>query len=323
MSSATAPDPVDRLVGFGRFLRREGFPVGPGRVLTFVRSAAILSATEREDLYWAARASLISRHDLIEPFDRAFHAYFGGGPAGDRGILVPDPGTNPGARPEPDGPGDPAERAVSASRWGPADEDEEAEEQSAIRIVAADTETLRSRSFEELTEEERARTAALIRRIAVRAPRRRTRRLRPSEKGNRFDLPRTIRRSLRTEGEPFRRAWRGRRTRLRPLVLILDVSGSMGPFARALLQFAFAAMAAGGRVEVFCFGTELTRVTRSLRTKDPDRALRDIGRLVRDWEGGTRIGESLKELLDGCSVLRSWARNEMPVWLRAMMVPTS
>jgi hypothetical protein len=84
-------------------------------------------------------------------------------------------------------------------------------------------------------------------------------------------------------------------------VLILDVSGSMAPYSRALLQFGYAAMAAGRRVEVFCFGTRLTRVTRVLRAKDPDRAMHEIGRIVADWEGGTRIGESLKSLLDGWS----------------------
>ncbi|MGH2637598.1 MAG: vWA domain-containing protein, partial [Actinomycetota bacterium] len=124
------------------------------------------------------------------------------------------------------------------------------------------------------------------------------RRLRPAPAGTRFDVRRTLRRSLRTHGEPFDRAWRARGNRSRPLVLILDVSGSMAPYARALLQFAFAAMAAGRRVEVFCFGTRLTRVTRTLRTTDPDRAMREVGRLVADWEGGTRIGQSLKSLLD-------------------------
>ncbi|MFM7718553.1 MAG: vWA domain-containing protein, partial [Actinomycetota bacterium] len=84
----------------------------------------------------------------------------------------------------------------------------------------------------------------------------------------------------------------------RPLVFLLDVSGSMAPYARALLQFGFAAMAVGRRVEVFCFGTRLSRVTRSLRTRDPDRALREIGEQVTDWEGGTRIGESLQSLLE-------------------------
>ena len=127
------------------------------------------------------------------------------------------------------------------------------------------------------------------------------RRTRPSAKGARFDIRRTLRRSLRTRGEPFDRAWRDRRVRGRPLVLILDVSGSMSPYARALVQFGYAAMAAGRQVEVFCFGTRLTRVTRLLRTKDPDRALHEIGRTVADWEGGTRIGESLKSLLDGWS----------------------
>jgi hypothetical protein len=84
-------------------------------------------------------------------------------------------------------------------------------------------------------------------------------------------------------------------------VLILDVSGSMAPYARALMQFGFAAMAAGRKVEVFCFGTRLTRVTRTLRLHDPDRALHEVGRRVADWEGGTRIGDSVRELLDGWS----------------------
>ena len=134
------------------------------------------------------------------------------------------------------------------------------------------------------------------------------RRTRPASKGARFDVRRTLRRSLRTRGEPFERAWRDRRVRGRPLVLILDVSGSMSPYARALVQFGYAAMAAGRRVEVFCFGTRLTRVTRTLRTKDPDRALHEIGRTVADWEGGTRIGESLKSLLDGVGPARGAPR---------------
>jgi hypothetical protein len=140
--------------------------------------------------------------------------------------------------------------------------------------------------------------AQLIRRLAVRVPTERTRRTRAAAKGAAFDVRRTLRRSLRTRGEPFERAWRARISRPRPLVLILDISGSMSAYSRALMQFAYAAMAAGRRVEVFVFGTRLTRVTRTLRTRDPDRALHEIGTRVRDWEGGTRIGESLKALLD-------------------------
>src|SRR5439155_7763243 len=99
-----------------------------------------------------------------------------------------------------------------------------------------------------------------------------------------FDLRRTLRRSLRTHGEPFDRAWRSRSSKHRPLVLVLDVSGSMAPYSRGLLQFAYAAMIAGRRVETFCFGTRLTRVTRTLAARDPDHALREIGRQVEDWE---------------------------------------
>ena len=168
-------------------------------------------------------------------------------------------------------------------------------------MVASAVEILRTKSFAYLSEEERQRVARLIRELTIHVPIERTRRMRAANKGSTLDVRRTLRRSLRTQGEPFDRAWRARRTRTRPLVLILDVSGSMAPYSRALLQFGYAAMAAGRRVEVFCFGTRLTRVTRVLRTKDPDRAMHEIGRIVADWEGGTRIGESLKSLLDGWS----------------------
>jgi uncharacterized protein with von Willebrand factor type A (vWA) domain len=193
--------------------------------------------------------------------------------------------------------------ARAAAEWHRAEDDEEVapDEESSIRIVASGAEVLRSKSFSDLSDAERARVAALIRSLRLRVPVERTRRTRPTTKGGRFDLRRTHRRSLRTQGEPFERAWRARTARRRPLVLILDISGSMAPYSRALMQFAYAAMAAGRRVETFVFGTRLTRVTRTLRTRDPDRALRDIGRQVEDWEGGTRIGESLRTLLDGWS----------------------
>ena len=157
---------------------------------------------------------------------------------------------------------------------------------------------LRAKSFDELSETERIAADHVIRALAVHLPTRHSRRYRPSPYGRRFDQRRTLRASLRTQGEPFRRAWRDRRRRVRPLVLILDVSGSMSAYSRALMQFGFAAMRAGRRVEVFCFGTRLTRVTRALARSEPDEALREVAAAVVDWNGGTRIGASLKELLD-------------------------
>ncbi len=294
---------LERLIGFGRELRRRGLPVGTGRIVTFCRAAAALGALDRDDLYWAGRATLISRPGDVEAFDVAFRAWFREGvrieldlPAtageqADAAIRTTDAVPGPDVR----------EDAVVAREWHELGEGEETEGEAAIRIVASASEVLRGKSFADLTEEERARVARLIRRLAVRVPMRKTRRYRPAPSGARFDVKRTLRRSLRTHGEPFHRAWRARGTRSRPLVLILDISGSMAPYSRALVQFGFAAMAAGRRVEVFCFGTRLTRVTRTLRSKDPDRAMHEIGRLVADWEGGTRIGESLKALLDGWS----------------------
>jgi uncharacterized protein with von Willebrand factor type A (vWA) domain len=279
-------------------LRRRGLPVGTGRIVTFVRAAAALSPLGRDDLYWAARASLIARPEDVDAFDQAYASFFRDGvtielnlpaPAPDAIALVQGAELSELGGPE----------AAAAGAWRPAAGDDEPEGDAAIRIVASAVEVLREKSFAELSEDERERVARLIRRLAIEAPRRRSRRLRPSAGGPRFDVRRTLRLSLRTHGEPFHRAWRSPGTRARPLVLILDVSGSMTPYARALMQFGFAAMAGGRRVEVFCFGTRLTRLTRTLMTKDPDRALREVGRVVEDWDGGTRIGASLKELLDG------------------------
>jgi uncharacterized protein len=292
-------DALERLIGFGRELRRRGINVGTGRIVTFCRSAAALGALDRTGLYWAGRSSLISRPEDAEAFDAAFDEWFR------EGIRIElDLGTHvPGAGIERDLDELQSltvdEDRVVAKEWHVPNESDEPEGEAVIRIVASAVELLREKSFADLTDDERLRLASVIRRLAVVVPRRRTRRFRPAPGGARFDVRRTLRRSLRTQGEPFHRAWRDRGAKTRPLVLILDVSGSMSPYARALLQFAFAAMAAGRRVEVFCFGTRLTRVTRTLKTKDPDRAMHEIGRQVADWEGGTRIGASLKTLLDG------------------------
>lgn len=297
--------PLSPLVAFGRDLRARGLPVGTGRILTFARAVAALGMTDRGSLYWAGRASLVARRDDLETYDLAFDEWFRslGGP-GELPIELTLAGNPPAFDPEsePDGL-EIAEGALAAS-WrelAAGEEDEELDGESAIRIVASGNEALRSKSFGQLTEDERVQVWALIRALAIAAPRERTRRTRPSPNGSTFDVRRTLRRSLRTQGEPFDRAWRDRTMRNRPLVLILDISGSMAPYSRALMQFAYAAMAAGRRVETFVFGTRLTRVTRTLRTKDPDRALAEIGSRVEDWEGGTRIGESLKTLLDGWS----------------------
>lgn len=304
--ASSAVEPVAALVTFGRLLRERGLPVGTGRILTFVRAIGALGLADRLSLYWAGRITMVARRDDLVTYDRAFEDWYGSlRPEAELAIELdlPTLGREGIAwAQEPEGLEVRAGRTVA--EWhalGDDDEEPMPGDEAAIRIVASATEVLRSKSFADLSEEERAEVGRLIRALAVALPEERMRRTRPTSKGAHFDVRRTLRRSLRTRGEPFERAWRDRRVRGRPLVLILDVSGSMSPYARALVQFGYAAMAAGRRVEVFCFGTRLTRVTRTLRTKDPDRALHEIGRTVADWEGGTRIGESLRSLLDGWS----------------------
>ncbi|HEX7247050.1 MAG TPA: VWA domain-containing protein [Actinomycetota bacterium] len=306
-AASSAGGPLPPLIAFGRALRARGLPVGTGRILTFARAVSALGLTDRDSLYWAGRTSMIARRDDLEAYDDAFDDWYRSlRSTEDLRVEL----NLPAAEPEDDAAGwgeQPDELEVrvgqTAAEWRNAGDDEEVvpDEESSIRIVASAAEVLRSKSFGDLSDEERAHVAALIRSLRLKVPVERTRRTRPASKGDRFDLRRTLRRSLRTQGEPFDRAWRARTARRRPLVLILDISGSMAPYSRALMQFAYAAMAAGRRVETFVFGTRLTRVTRTLRTKDPDRALREIGHQVEDWEGGTRIGESLKSLIDGWS----------------------
>lgn len=306
MAESPIAEPLPPLVAFGRGLRARGLPVGTGRILTFVRSVAALGLTDRMSLYWAGRVSMIGRREDLAEYDLAFEDWYRSlRSTEDLKIELDLPSL---ARQGVESGDQLAALDVRAGRtaaeWHGLTEEDEAPEQgdqAALRIVASAVEVLRSKSFADLSEEEREQVGRMIRALAVALPEQRIRRTRPSSKGARFDVRRTLRRSLRTRGEPFDRAWRDRRVRGRPLVLILDVSGSMSPYARALVQFGYAAMAAGRRVEVFCFGTRLTRVTRLLRTKDPDRAMHEIGRTVADWEGGTRIGGSLKTLLDGWS----------------------
>lgn len=253
-------DGTETLTRFGRSLRAEGLAVGPGRIADFCRATALLPPS---DLYWAGRATLLARPEDVPAYDRAFERFFG-----------------------PPHPSPPSPLTVRV-------EVETARETG----LASPVERLRDKSFSRCSPEELEELAALLARVELAVPTRRSRRRRPARDGH-PDLRRTLRRSFRTGGEPLERAWRVRRRRPRRLVLLLDVSGSMEAYSRALLMFAYAALRADRRWEAFCFGTRLTRVTRALAGSDPDDALRRAAAEVVDWDGGTRIGDSLKVFLD-------------------------
>jgi hypothetical protein len=290
----------DVLVGFGRALRHEGVAVGSGQVLTFCQASARLDPTDLVDLYWSGRACLVTRQLDVAAYDRVFRAYFLGADAGLNELLRLKARVSP--------------EAESMLEILPGDESgEERPEEEHLGLMASTIETLRHKRFEDCTPEELEAVRKLMARFRLRPPKRRTRRTRPGSSHRYPDLRRTIRQGLRTQGEMVEQCWRDRRVRRRKIVLILDVSGSMTEYSRALLQFAHSAarVSAGpsgrlfGRVEVFCFGTHLTRITDAIQKRDPDHALAEASRAVVDWEGGTKIGASLDLFV------RSWGRRGM------------
>jgi len=260
IASPSPAAPLETLVRFGRTLRAAGLPVGPDRVAELCRAAALLAPGE---LYWAGRATLLSRLEQIPVYDAIFALFFG----------PPTPSQGP-----------PITIRVQM----------EAEREVGL---ASPVELLKEKSFSRCSREELSQLAELMARMDLSIPQRRTRRREPARAGL-PDLRRTLRRSFRTGGEPLDRAWRRRRKRTRRLILLLDVSGSMDAYSRALVMFAHAALRADRRWEAFCFGTRLTRITRQLEGSDPDEALRRAAAEVVDWDGGTRIGDSLKRFLD-------------------------
>jgi uncharacterized protein len=282
----------ESLVGFGRALRAQGLNVGTGRILSFCRAAAAVEPLTRETLYWAGRATLISRPEDVDEYDRAFNAFFRDDQMDEllRKLFEFVGKTNVTEITWTDD-------AAELRGGGQSDPSDELEEMEQLRLVASDAEVLRQKSFDRMTDEERVRVQQLVRRLIVQLPRRTARRTQAARAG-RLDLRRTVRKSFKTHGEPFHRAWKARGSHLRPLVLILDISGSMASYAGVLVQFGYAAAAAGRRVEVFCFGTRLTRLTAALRTADPDAAMARAAAELQDLSGGTRIGSSMKELLN-------------------------
>ncbi|MCX6467557.1 MAG: VWA domain-containing protein [Pseudonocardiales bacterium] len=281
------------LVGFGRALRAAGVAVGPGDVTTFCAALRPLDPGDLVDLYWAGRTTLVTRREDIAVYDEVFRAHFLGERDPLREAAVPRSG--PGAE----------AGAVVDVPAVPAADDPEEDEPGGLGEVASSAEALRHKAFAACTPDELRALRRIMAQVRLTPPRRRTRRHRSAAHGRRPDLRRTVRDSLRLHGEPVPLRHRRRRVRLRPLVLVLDVSGSMTPYSRALLQFAHSARRGAGpaqRVEVFCFGTRLTRITVPLQKRSPDVALAEAAALVVDWEGGTRIGASLEEFV------RLWGR---------------
>jgi uncharacterized protein len=277
---------TDQLAALATGLRMQGSRVGMGELVTAHQALSAVDCTSREDARLALRAVLCSERGDLPKFERAFHDVFGDG----RVPLGPSPfdDLSEEAREALPHAGVPA--------TGPREVEQEADP-TAVPAAWSDVELLRHKDFATYTDLEMAAARELIARLARRGPTRVSRRTRPSRRrGHEPDLRRMVRGSLRTAGEPIDRVWRAPSRRPRPLVLVLDVSGSMTPYARMLLQYLHASVAARRRVEAFAFGTRLTRITHELGGRDHDRALERAAEAVVDFSGGTRIGAALASL---------------------------
>jgi hypothetical protein len=268
------------LVGFARTLRHAGVAATPDRVQAMVTAVETLGP---ESVYWAGRLTLCGEPDDLPIYDAAFAAYFGGAkPA--RDLPLP-------ARPR-------LPQASAPFTSGPPGEAVEQEEpEQVLALSASRAEVLRRRDVAALSTSERDEVRRLIGLLAPATAPRRSRRHRPARRGE-VDPRRTVRHTLAHAGEPTRLRRRRRRTKPRRLVILLDVSGSMTPYADALLRFGHAAVRRRSTAcEVFTIGTRLTRVTRALRHRDPDAALSAAGTAIPDWHGGTRLADSLSAFL--------------------------
>jgi uncharacterized protein with von Willebrand factor type A (vWA) domain len=292
---------TDRLVvAFARLLRRLGLEVPVGATVTLGQAWAAVGLDAPDELYWAGRVVLLRRQEDVPLYDRAFRAFWHG--HGEES--------------------DPAATVAAAASVGLDDGDDDEESRAddsgadlALRVRWSPAEVLRGRDFAACSPAELDEARRLIADLRVVGARRRSRRHRPTRRDRgRPDLRRTVRRALRASGEPITRAFQAPAERPRRIVLLCDVSGSMEPYARALLRFLHTAVVGGTRVEAFAVGTRLTRLTRELSSHDADQALAAAARRVTDWSGGTRLGSGLRAFNDRWGI-RGLARGAIVVIL--------
>jgi uncharacterized protein with von Willebrand factor type A (vWA) domain len=294
---------VDRwAVGFARLLRGAGLDVPLGNTIAFGEALGAVGLDRRDSVYWAGRATLVRRPEDADTYDRAFRAWwerehrldFATAEAEAELVIAFD--------------ADDGDDGSAAD-----DEGEESVPNVSVRYSA--TEVLRHRDFALYTPAEFAEARRLMADLRLAGSLRRSRRRQHSRRHRgKPDLRRTVRRALRTGGEPVHRSFFESSERPRRIVLLCDVSGSMEPYARGLVRFLHAAVVGRGRVEAFAMGTRLTRITRELSSRDPDVAIASAARRVIDWSGGTRLGESLREFNDRWGV-RGMARGAIVVLL--------
>lgn len=290
--------PIERVVaGFVHCLRSGGLTVPVSASVQFRSALGALGLRRGDDVYWAGRATLVTRPEDIAMYDAMFLAFFHEDSSGFKVRFE-----------------DEAESASVATDDGSDDGSGEDSDDDVIALRYSAAEVLGEKDFAEFTPAEMQEAQKVMAAMRLSPSVRQSRRRVPRRRGDRNDLRRTVRRAMRTAGEPLELATTAKGTRTRRLVLLLDVSGSMEAYARVLIRFAHAAVVGRGRVEVFALGTRLTRMTRQLASHDVDEAVADAAAAVVDWSGGTRLGEAIGLFNDQWGV-RGMARGAIVVVL--------
>lgn len=305
---AVRVEPAALATALSRTLHRAGVAVTPMQASRFADALRLVHPWRRDQLYWTARIAMVSSESQIAVFDSVFAAVFDGmlDPADSRGDTngPPPVGAEPrreqGADQRRAQPGavDPGASGAPSAAPRRSRDDSDQPVDGLVPVVASADERLRETAFAELAPDELAEMRLLVRRIALATPLRHARRTRPTPRTTeRIDMRRTLRKALRSGGEPIRLVHRTRRRHRRRLVMLCDVSGSMEPYTRVYLSLLQGAVS-GARAEAFVFSTRLTRLTRQLAGRDPDLALAMAATAAPDWAGGTRLAESLQRFID-------------------------
>lgn len=295
-----ATEPAEIAVAFSRVLRGAGLRVPTSSTHTFASALCAVGLDDRAGTYWSGMSTLVRRPEDIAIYDKAFAVFFEHRRSTSDDLQEQDP--------------------LSITITIDTDDEDGADvadgdDEETVELRFSTTEILRNKDFAEYSPEELVLAQEMMSILKLIGSPRRSLRLGPARRATpRPDIRRTVRASLKAGGEPIERHFRAPTERLRRLVLVLDVSGSMEPYARALLRFVHAAVAGRQKVEAFALGTRLTRITRELNSRDPDIALHEAGQRVLDWSGGTKLGVGLRQFNDEWGV-RGLARNSIVVIL--------
>ena len=288
---------TENIMHFARVLRKAGLPVGPGQVLDAIRAVMAVGLSNRNDFYWTLHAVFVKHRTQLDVFDQAFHIFWKNPEILERmmQLILPDISDPNAASPDTE---EISRRVAEALSSGIGDQPEPQEEEEIefdATLTWSANEVLGEKDFEKMSADEIRDAIAAVHRMKLPLNEVPTRRFKQSNAGTRVDMRRSMRAALRSGTDFIPLMKRKRRMRRPPLVVICDISGSMERYSRMLLHFMHTVTNDRDRVHTFLFGTRLTNVTRYLRYKDVDEALKKVSEAAEDWSGGTRIGHCLED----------------------------